>query len=454
MLIFELNFQPLNKTLTNKQINKLAIPAIIAGISEPILSITDAAIVGHINLNATESLAAIGIVSSFLSMLIWVLGQSRSAISTIISQYLGAKKVEEVKNLPAQAIVIIVILSIIICVTTIPFSESIFKLYNAKGLLLEYSAEYYRIRIIGFPFTLYTFALFGVFRGLQNTYYPMIIATIGACINIILDFLFVYGFYEIIAPMNLKGAAVASVLSQVIMAIMTTILILKNTPISLTLTTPINKELPKFLTMIGNLIIRTLALNLALFFATSFATAYGTNYIAAYTIAINLWFLTAFAVDGYASAGNILSGKLLGAKQFSTLIELSKRLTKKALIVGILIGAIGGVFYKSLGKMFTTDVEVLSIFYAVFWIVLVMQPICAITFVFDGIFKGLGKMRDLRNVLLLSTFSVFIPALFLANYLDFKLHGVLWAFTLWMIARGLPLIVKFRKQFLPQPRKH
>ena len=194
--------------------------------------------------------------------------------------------------------------------------------------------------------------------------------------------------------MNLKGAAVASVLSQVIMAIMATILILKNTPISLILTAPINKELPKFLTMIGNLIIRTLALNLALFFATSFATAYGTNYIAAYTIAINLWFLAAFAVDGYASAGNILSGKLLGAKQFSTLIELSKRLTKKALIVGVLMGAIGGVFYKSLGKMFTTDVEVLSIFYAVFWIVLVMQPICAITFVFDGIFKGLWKMRD------------------------------------------------------------
>jgi Na+-driven multidrug efflux pump len=144
----------------------------------------------------------------------------------------------------------------------------------------------------------------------------------------------------------------------------------------------------------------------------------------------------------------------LGAKQFSTLIELSKRLTKKALIVGMLMGAIGGVFYKSLGRMFTTDVEVLSIFYAVFWIVLVMQPICAITFVFDGIFKGLGKMRDLRNVLLLSTFIVFIPALFLANYLDFKLHGVLLAFTLWMIARGLPLIVKFRKQFLPQLRKH
>lgn len=67
----------LNTTITNKQINRLAVPAIIAGVSEPILSLTDAAIVGHIPTNATESLAAVGIVSSFLSMLIWVLGQSR-----------------------------------------------------------------------------------------------------------------------------------------------------------------------------------------------------------------------------------------------------------------------------------------------------------------------------------------------------------------------------------------
>ena len=84
----------MNTTITNKQINTLAIPAIIAGISEPILSLTDAAIVGHIPNNATESLAAVGIVSSFLSMLIWVLGQSRSAISSIISQYLGANKLD------------------------------------------------------------------------------------------------------------------------------------------------------------------------------------------------------------------------------------------------------------------------------------------------------------------------------------------------------------------------
>ena len=444
----------LKTTLSNKQINRLAIPAIIAGVSEPILSLTDAAIVGHMPLNATVSLAAVGIVSSFLSMLIWVLGQSRSAISSIISQYLGADKLKEVKSLPAQAIAIILILSVLICAATIPFSEAIFKFYNASGLLLDYSVDYYKIRIIGFPFTLYTFAVFGVFRGLQNTYHPMVIAIIGTAINIVLDLVLVYGITNVIEPMSLNGAALASVLSQALMAIMATALVLKNTPITLKIKGPINKELPKFLMMIGNLILRTLALNLALYFATSFATGYGTNYIAAYTIVINLWFFAAFAVDGYASAGNILSGKLFGAKQFETLIELSQRLTKKAVLVGLIMAGLGGLFYKSVGVIFTSDPKVLEDFYEVFWIVLAMQPLCAITFVFDGIFKGLGKMKALRNVLFTATFLVFIPALLLGHYLELKLHGIFWAFTLWIVARGVPLVMKFRKQFLPQARKH
>jgi putative MATE family efflux protein len=444
----------LNTAISNNQINRLAVPAIIAGISEPILSLTDAAIVGHISINATESLAAVGIVSSFLSMLIWVLGQSRSAISAIISQYLGANKLNEVKQLPAQAMAIIITLSIGVCALTIPFSEAIFKFYNAKDILLSYSVEYYNIRIIGFPFTLYTFAIFGVFRGLQNTYYPMVIALIGAAVNVLLDYVLVYGLDGIIPALNLKGAAIASACSQFLMALLSTVLLLKKTPINLKLALPLNKELPKFLQMIGNLIIRTLALNLALYFAASFATAYGTNYIAAYTIAINLWFFAAFAVDGYASAGNIMSGKLYGANQIKLLVELSNRLLKRALIVGFLMAGLGALFYSALGTIFTNEKAVLSEFYKVFWIVLLMQPFCALAFVFDGIFKGLGQMKTLRNVLVLSTILVFIPALFIGHYNNMKLHGILLAFTLWMIARGAPLVVKFRKQFLPQIQNH
>ena len=437
-----------------KHINTLAVPAIIAGISEPILSLTDAAIVGHIPNNATESLAAVGIVTTFLSMLIWVLGQSRSAISSIISQYVGANKLDEVKNLPAQAIAFILVLSVLICLGTYPFSTAIFKLYNASGLLLDYSVSYYKIRIFGLPFTLYTFAVFGVFRGLQNTYYPMLIAITGTLVNILLDVLLVYGIPNVISPLYLKGAAFASVLAQFLMAALATYFLLKKTEIPLKLSKTIHKELPKFLNMIKHLIIRTLALNTALYFAARFATGYGNTYIAAYTIAINLWFFAAFAVDGYSSAGNILSGKLFGAKNYKLLLQLSNQLIKYALIVGVIMGGIGALLYKPIGITFTNDSEVLAQFYDIFWIVLLMQPICAVAFVFDGIFKGLGNMKDLRNVLLLATLFVFLPVIFILDFYGWKLHGVFTAYTLWMIARGIPLIIKFRKQFLPLVQNH
>lgn len=439
----------MNTSISIKNINKLAIPALISGISEPILSITDTAIVGNVTVNPVESLAAVGIVGTFLSMLIWVLGQTRSAISAIVSQYLGAGKLNEVKNLPAQAIFLITSLSILIIIFTYPFATQIFKLYNASDLILTYCEDYYKIRVFGFPFTLFVIAVFGTFRGLQNTFYPMIIAIIGALANIVLDVVLVYGIDNFIPAMHIKGAAYASLVSQILMAIFALYFIKTKTDIPLRVKFPFNPEIKRFIAMILNLFVRTLALNVTLYFASAYSTSYGKEYIAAYTIAINLWFFGAFFIDGYSSAGNILSGKLFGAKDYKSLLKLSKTLIKFGVIIGICLAIVGALFYDSLGTLFTKDQTVLNEFYNIFYIVLLMQPICALAFIFDGVFKGLGKMDVLRNLLLVTTFLVFIPALLILDYYDYKLTGIFIALTLWMIARGFPLIIKFRKQFLP-----
>ncbi|WP_411766228.1 MATE family efflux transporter [Winogradskyella sp. A3E31] len=435
--------------ISSKNINRLAIPALISGVSEPILSLTDAAVIGNIEFNATESLAAVGIVSTFLSMLIWVLGQTRSAISSIVSQYLGAGKINAIKNLPSQAIFLITSLSVVIILGTYPFSEAIFKLYNASGMILDYSVDYYSIRVFGFPFTLFTIAIFGTFRGLQNTFYPMVIAITGALVNVLFDVLLVYGVGTTIPALNIKGAAYASVIAQVLMAVLSAYYLLKKTDIPLMVKFPFNPEIKRFTYMILNLFVRTLALNVTLYFATSFATAYGTKYIAAYTIAINLWFFGAFLIDGYASAGNILSGKLLGGKHYKTLIDLSNKLIRFGIAAGLIITATGFILYYPIGNLFSNDPEVLSAFYDVFWIILIMQPLCALSFIFDGVFKGLGKMKYLRNLLLVATFIVFVPIVLLTDYLDLKLYGIFIALTFWIIARGIPLIIKFRKTFIP-----
>jgi len=270
----------LSTDISLKSINKLAIPALIAGIAEPLLSITDTAIIGNIDENATESLAAVGIVGAFISMLIWVFGQIRSAISSIISQYLGANKLDEVKTLPAQAIAIIVLGSLLILAISYPFAKQIFQFYNASG--------------------------------------------------------------QVLPAMHIEGAAY---------------------------------------------------------------------------------------------------------------VELSKKLFKYGILTGTLIAIVGFIFYNHIGQIFTKEATVLAKFNHVFWIVLLTQPISAITFIFDGMFKGMGKMKYLRNLLILSTGLVFIPTLLVFDYYDLKLVAIWIAFTLWILARGLPLVLKFRSEFLPLTNK-
>ena len=138
-------------------------------------------------------------------------------------------------------------------------------------------------------------------------------------IFLLMRFLLVFGWEGILEPMNIAGAAWASVISQLVMAILALLLLLKKTPFKLKIAFPFNKEIPNLLSISLNLAIRAAALNVALYLANSFATKYGNNYIAAQTIAFQIWLFFAFFIDGYSSVGNIVSGKLLGEQNFKKL---------------------------------------------------------------------------------------------------------------------------------------
>ncbi len=432
-----------------KSINKLAVPATIAGIAEPILSITDTAIVGNIPVDGLESLAAAGIVGSFLSMLIWILGQTRSAISAIISQYLGAGKLNEVKNLPAQAIYLNIGLSILILLSTIFIIEEIFELLNASGKILQYCISYYSIRVWGFPLTLFVFAVMGIFRGLQNTYWPMVIAIVGAVLNVVLDFMLVFGIEGWIEPLYLEGAAYASLIAQGVMAVMAFILLVTKTNISLKLTFPVHKELGRLVVMSLNLFVRAIALNTALILAVREAAAMGDKYIGAHTIAINIWLFSAFFIDGYGAAGNIMGGRLLGSKDYNGLWKLSKKIIIYGSCVSLVLMVLAFTFYYPIGSLFSKETIVLEAFYGIFFIVILGLPINTVAFVLDGLFKGLGEMRYLRNTLLTATFLGFVPMLFFAKHMDWSLMGIWISFSVWMLIRGSALVWKFRRKFRP-----
>ena len=104
-------------------------------------------------------------------------------------------------------------------------------------------------------------------------------------------------------------------------------------------------------------------------------------------------------------------------------------------------------------NLFSNEPTVLATFYSIFYIVILALPINTVAFVFDGLFKGLGEMRYLRNVLLSATFLGFIPALYLTESLGWGLHGIWYSLTLWMVIRGGALVWKFRVKFRPLLQK-
>ncbi|MCM4160146.1 MATE family efflux transporter [Antarcticibacterium flavum] len=431
-----------------RNINRIAIPAIIAGIAEPLISLTDIAIIGNVQENPIEALAAAGIVGSFLSAIIWIVAQTKTAISAIVSQHLGASRLHAVKTLIPQAIYFNLAFSLVIYATTAFFAEAIFRAYNAEGLILDYSRDYYRIRALGYPLTLVTFAIFGLFRGLQNTLWAMKCSLTGALVNVGLDFLLVYGIEGYIPAMHLKGAAYASLAAQLVMLLMALWFFFKKTPFHLKLSWNVNPQLRGLLLMAANLFVRTAALNFAIYLANAYATDYGRNYIAAQSILMNIWLFFSFFIDGYANAGNAIGGRLLGARDYMNLWELSKKISKYAVLIALILMGICALFYNEIGLIFNKEGSVLILFSSVFWLVLLMQPVNAIAFMFDGIFKGLGEAKYLRNLLVGATFLGFVPTLLIADYFGMKLHAIWLAFFVWMLIRSSALVIQFRRKYL------
>ncbi|WP_292891541.1 MATE family efflux transporter [Nonlabens sp.] len=433
--------------INTSQILKLAIPAIIAGIAEPLISITDLAIIGKMQGDTTNALAAIGLVGTFLSAIIWTLAQTKTSISSIVSHTMGANQLEKINDLIPQVVWLNVVLGIFIYLITAPVASVIFTWYKAQGEVLSIASSYYQVRALGFPMTLCSFAIFGIFRGLQNTSWAMIASLSGAVLNILLTLTLVYGIDGVIPSYGVLGAAYGSLAAQLFMLLIAIYFLYNHTMFRLKM--PLwhpHRQLPKHLWLTANFFLRTAAINVAIYFSYRFANDYGAAHAAAHAVLMNIWLLFSFVVDGFANAGNAIGGKLLGSKDAVSLKYLANKTSLYGVAIAGVLSIVCAFLYTTLGKRFTDDPEVLEIIANTFWIVLLMQPINAVAFVYDGIFKGWGEASYLRNLLWLLTALVFLPVLFLLDYLEGDLYAVWLAFFAWMIGRAAILFFKFKSK--------
>ena len=427
-----------------REINRIAIPAVFAGIVEPLISLTDVAVAGNLHTHSEQALAAVGIVGSLLSTMLWVLASTKTSTSALVAKYLGMGKLKSIESLIPQAMAFNILISLILVIVANLFSTLIFEgFFLSKGITLDYCIEYFEIRSIGFPLTLVTFTIFGTFRGMQNTYWAMVISIIGGLLNAVLDILFAFQL-----DLGVIGIAYASVIAQGGMLILSLIYFFRKTDFHLRFSLPLHTEIKTWMFISANLFIRTILLNFTIILANRYASDYGDSYVAAQAILINIWLFSAFLIDGYSNAGSAISGRLLGEKNYRNIWILGLDLIKYSMVIALLLAFTYSVFYDQIGLIFTKEKEVLDHFSVVFWMVIIaVQPLNALAFTLDCMYKGMGKAKTLRNLLIVATFIGFVPVLLLTDHLEWKLKGIWVAFNVWMAIRSLGLFAIFRHNF-------
>lgn len=432
--------------ITRRDIDRLAVPAIISGIAEPVISLVDTAFVGRLG---TTDLAAVGIASSFFLLVAWVLAQTRSAVLAVVARYYGQGRLDDVAGLVPIAVWMNFGLGLLFYAITSVFAEPIFRLYNADGEILAKAVEYYRIRSIGHPIVLATFALTGAFRGIQNLSWGMWIGIVGAAVNGALNPVLIFGLGSF-EGMGIAGSAWASFVAQVVMFVMAIWILRTRTPFALFPRRWHHPELKALWLLSGNLFARTIALNICYYLGNRYATGYGAEYIGAHSIAMQVWLFSAFFIDGYAAAGSVLVGRLNGERNWKELHRVSWQVVRMSVTIGAALAVVFLAGYNRIGGLFTHDAQVLALLDQVFWLVVITQPINAVAFAFDGIYKGMGNGKILRNTLLITTALAFVPVAWGGDALGWKLHAVWFAFLAWMLARGLLLAVHFQKHHAPR----
>ena len=245
--------------------------------------------------------------------------------------------------------------------------------------------------------------------------------------------------------MGVKGAAWASVYSQLLMVVLCGVFYLRKTPFNFKIDIKISPFFKEMLQIFFNMFVRTMVLNLVFLISNRYANSYGSSSLAAYTIAYNIWIFSAFFIDGYSNAGNALAGKFMGEKNKIKLQLLGKNLLKINIKIAFILMVIYTIFYPYIGKLFSPEENVNIIFKSIFWMVIIAQPFNSIAFTFDGIFKGLGRAVDLRNTLIIGTFIFFVPTIYFLDLFIPELITIWIALTLWMIYRGISLLIKFNK---------
>jgi MATE family multidrug resistance protein len=428
----------------DRQVWRIAAPMILSNISAPLLGMVDTGVTGH--LDSSIYLGAVAIGSTIFGFLYTGMNFLRMGTTGIAAQCYGAHDNDGLRVSLGQAFVAALLIACILLALQWPIGHFAMLLIGPDPDVEVFALEYFSIRVWSAPGTLANYVLMGWFLGLQNARVPLLIFLTINITNIVLDLLFVLGL-----GMKVDGVALASVVAEysgLFVGLYFATHALRRRAGRWPFARLLNiRAYAAFLAVNGHLFIRTMALMFTFGFVTAQGARLGGLILAANAVLLNLQFLTSFALDGIAHAAEALVGKAVGEKHREALEQSVRLALKWSLIFAtgfcMLYLVTGSLLIGLLTNL--PDVRETALQYLP-W--LIVSPLVSVwPYLYDGVYVGATRARQMRNIMVFSTFVVFVPAWYVLQ--GFGNHGLWLAFTLFMASRGIGMHIGYRRYVLP-----
>ncbi|MGL5866423.1 MAG: MATE family efflux transporter [Dermatophilaceae bacterium] len=389
-----------HQPVDSRDVLRLAVPAFLALIAEPLFLLTDSAIVGRLGV---APLAGLGVASAVLLTAANVFVFLAYGTTAVVARQLGAGN----RNGALSAGIDGTWLAITVGAATATAiglgADPLCRAFGASAAVVDQAATYLRVSALGIPAMLVVLATTGVFRGLQDTRTPLFAAVGGFGLNAALSLWFVHGL-----GWGIAGSAWGTVIAQTVMAAGLVAVLARFAARG---NVPLRAHPGRVLGAARDgipLLVRTLALRAALVVTTWVAAGLGDVPLAAYQVTATIWSFLAFALDAIAIAAQALTGRSLGAGEVAGTRATTRLMLRWGVVAGTALGAVVILLAPAVAPLFTPDAAVQAAIAAGLVVVALGQPLSGVVFVIDGVLIGAGDGRWLARAML-ATFAAYLP---------------------------------------------
>lgn len=430
----------------DREIIRLAVPAFLALVAEPLFLLADSAIVGHLG---TPQLAGLGIAGAVMQTAVGLCIFLAYGTTAAVARSVGAGDQRRALALGIDGVWLAIGIGVLVTVLGTVLAGPLVAAFDAGPSVAGPATTYLRIAFLGTTPLLVMLAATGVLRGLQDTRTPLVVAVAGNALNIVANLVLVYGAGPV-PGLGIAGSAWGSVLAQTASALAMVLVVVRGARRH---GASLRPDLPGIRAAARAgvaLVIRTLTVRGALL-VTTYAVVLGSAgdepAIAAHQLAFTIWYFLAFVLDAIAIAAQALTGRYLGAGDIAAVRGVTRRMIRWGAWSGVVAGLLLGVLSPVLGRLFTTDTAVLELLWPVLLVAAVGQPIAGVVFVLDGVLIGAGDGTYLAKAGLL-VLAVYAPVALLAAAFVAPGAALLWTWVafsaVFMGARAVVLLARER----------